>query len=196
MSARWLAQWGNSAVEQVPQSSRDLARLVEALLFVADEPVNVSDLATALDAPADRVQQALDWLIEQAPSRGVSVVRVGVRVQLVTAPEAASCVARFLGMDRTTKLSPAAMETIAIIAYRQPVTRAQVEAIRGVNSDAVIRTLRARNLIETVGQLEQAGRPELLGTTFEFLRYFGLESLDLLPRMPELEDSPPPAPAV
>ncbi len=196
MSARWLAQWGKSAVEQVPQSSRDLARLVEALLFVADEPVNVSDLATALDAPADRVQQALDWLIEQAPSRGVSVVRVGVRVQLVTAPEAASCVARFLGMDRTTKLSPAAMETIAIIAYRQPVTRAQVEAIRGVNSDAVIRTLRARNLIETVGQLEQAGRPELLGTTFEFLRYFGLESLDLLPRMPELEDSPPPAPAV
>ena len=84
------------------------------------------------------------------------------------------------------------METIAIIAYRQPVTRAQVEAIRGVNSDAVIRRC-ARNLIETVGQLEQASRPELLGTTFEFLRYFGLESLDLLPRMPELEDSPRPS---
>ena len=183
-------------MEQVPQPICDLARLVEALLFVADDPVNVSDLASALDAPPDKVQQALDWLIEQAPSRGISVVRVGVRVQLVTAPEAASCVARFLGMDRTTKLSPAAMETIAIIAYRQPVTRAQVEAIRGVNSDAVIRTLRARNLIETVGQLEQAGRPELLGTTFEFLRYFGLESLDLLPRMPELEDSPPLPPAV
>lgn len=180
----------------MPQSYCDLARLVEALLFVADEPVNVSDLANALDAPAESVQQALDWLVAQAPSRGVSVVRVGVRVQLVTAPEAASCVARFLGMDRTTKLSPAAMETIAIIAYRQPVTRAQVEAIRGVNSDAVIRTLRARNLIETVGQLEQAGRPELLGTTFEFLRYFGLESLDLLPRMPELEDSTPLPPAV
>jgi len=196
LSARYSAKRGNSAVEQVPQSNCDLARLVEALLFVADEPVNVSDLANALDAPAEHVQQALDWLIEQAPSRGISVVRVGVRVQLVTAPEAASCVARFLGMDRTTKLSPAAMETIAIIAYRQPVTRAQVEAIRGVNSDAVIRTLRARNLIETVGQLEQAGRPELLGTTFEFLRYFGLESLDLLPRMPELEDSSPLAPSV
>ncbi|MGI6367674.1 MAG: SMC-Scp complex subunit ScpB [Anaerolineae bacterium] len=181
-------------VEQPSQQVIDLARLVEALLFVADEPVNVSDLAETLEVGADQIQQALDWLVAQGRDRGVAVTRVGMRVQMVTAAEAAPAVARFLGMDRTTRLSAAAMETVAVIAYRQPVTRAQVEAIRGVNSDGVIRTLRARNLIETVGQLEQAGRPELLGTTFEFLRYFGLESLDMLPRFPELEDSLPSAP--
>ena len=176
-------------MEQPAQVVDQLARLVEALLFVADEPVTVSDLATALQVSAEQVQQAVDWLVAQSHSRGVAVVRTGMRCQLVTIPEAAGCVERFLGLDRTARLSAAAMETIAIIAYRQPVTRAQVDAVRGVNSDAVIRTLRARNLIETVGQLEQAGRPELLGTTFEFLRYFGLESLEALPRLPDSEDT-------
>ncbi|NLT74194.1 MAG: SMC-Scp complex subunit ScpB [Chloroflexi bacterium] len=168
----------------------DLARLLEALLFVADEPASVSDLAAALDAPIEAVQQALDWLTAENAKRGVSVIRVGMRVQMVTIPEAAACVERFLGMDRTARLSPAALETVAIIAYRQPITRAQVDAVRGVNSDAVIRTLRARNLIETVGQLEQAGRPDLFGTTFEFLRYFGLASLEDLPRLPEPDELP------
>jgi segregation and condensation protein B len=172
-----------------------LARLIEALLFVADDPVTVTDLATALQAPLDDVQQAVEYLIARSPARGIAVARTGSRVQLVTAPEAAPYIERFLGIDRSAKLSPAALETIAVIAYRQPITRAQVEAIRGVNSDGVIRTLRAKNLIETVGHLEQAGRPELLGTTFEFLRYFGLESLEKLPLMPELEEPPQPTPA-
>jgi segregation and condensation protein B len=175
-------------VEEAQQPAGELARLVEALLFVADEPVSVPDLCTALQVPAEAVQEAVDWLIADMPRRGIGVVRAGMRVQLVTIPEAASSVERFLGLDRSARLSPAAMETVAVIAYRQPITRAQVEAIRGVNSDGVIRTLRARNLIETVGQLEQAGRPELLGTTFEFLRYLGLDSLDRLPRMPDLEE--------
>lgn len=175
-------------MEQATETHNDLARLVEALLFVADEPVSIADLATALGASTEAVQGAIDWLVTQTHLRGMSVARVGMRVQLVTIPEAAAYVERFLGMDRSARLSSAAMETIAVIAYRQPITRAQVEAVRGVNSDAVIRTLRARNLIETVGQLEQAGRPELLGTTFEFLRYFGIESLEQLPRLPELEE--------
>jgi len=176
-------------VEPAQLQQTALARLVEALLFVADEPVSIPDLCTALEASVEAVQQAIEWLVEQAGSRGVAVIRVGMRVQLVTIPEAAPAVERFLGIDRSTRLSPAAMETIAVIAYRQPITRAQVEAIRGVNSDGVIRTLRARNLVETVGHLEQAGRPELLGTTFEFLRYFGLESLEQLPPLPELDES-------
>ncbi len=165
-----------------------LDRLVEALLFVADEPVNVADLARALEADPESVQQAIERLIARAPERGVCVMRVGPRVQLVTVPEAAPMIERFLGIDRSARLSPAAMETIAIIAYRQPITRAQVEAIRGVNSDGVIRTLLARNLIEIQGHLEQAGRPALLGTTFECLQYFGLSSLDDLPPMPELDE--------
>lgn len=162
--------------------------MVEALLFVAEEPANVADLAQALETDPERVQQSIERLMARAAERGVCVTRVGPRVQLVTVPEAAPAIERFLGIDRSTRLSPAAMETIAIIAYRQPITRAQVEAIRGVNSDGVIRTLLARNLIEIQGHLEQAGRPALLGTTFECLQYFGLSSLDDLPPMPELDE--------
>ncbi|MHA1572719.1 MAG: SMC-Scp complex subunit ScpB, partial [Alphaproteobacteria bacterium] len=119
---------------------------------------------------------------------GLHVTRVGTRVQLVTMPDAAPVVERFLGISRSGKLSGAALETLAIIAYRQPITRAQIEAIRGVNSDGVIRTLQAKALVAPVGRLEQAGRPILLGTTFEFLQYFGIQSLDELPSLPELED--------
>lgn len=158
-----------------------LEQMIEALLFVASEPVNVADLAAVLEVDPACVQEAIERLIAASASRGVRVVRVGPRVQLVTMPEAAAAIERFLGLDRSTRLSPAALETVAIIAYRQPITRAQIEAIRGVNSDGVIRTLLARNLIEVKGHLEQAGRPELLGTTFEFLQYFGLSSLDDLP---------------
>jgi segregation and condensation protein B len=110
---------------------------------------------------------------------------------MVSSPEAAPAIERLLGLSHSAKLSSAALETLAIIAYRQPITRAQVEAIRGVNSDSVIRTLLARSLVVPVGQLEQAGRPELLGTTFEFLQYFGIRSLEELPSLPELEDYAP-----
>jgi len=91
-------------------------------------------------------------------------------------------------MDQSAKLSMAALETLAIIAYRQPITRAQVEAIRGVNSDTVIRSLMAKSLVCSVGRLEQAGRPELLGTTIEFLHYFGARSLADLPPLPEPDE--------
>jgi segregation and condensation protein B len=179
-------------VEQIPEGL-DMASALEALLFVANEPVSHADLAAALQVPLADVQAAAEELADRLEGRGIALVRTGLRVQLVTVPEAAGCVERFLGIDRSSRLSAAALETAAVIAYRQPITRAQVESIRGVNSDGVIRTLRARNLIETVGQLEQAGRPELLGTTFEFLRYFGLESLDGLPRLPELDEPRAPA---
>jgi segregation and condensation protein B len=165
-----------------------LDRLVEALLFIANEPVNVADLASALEADPDSVQQAIERLIAGSTERGVCVVRVGPRVQMVTIPEAAPQIERFLGIDRSARLSPAAMETIAIIAYRQPITRAQVDAIRGVNSDGVIRTLLAKNLVEIQGHLEQAGRPALLGTTFECLQYFGLRSLEELPPLSDLDE--------
>jgi segregation and condensation protein B len=171
-----------------PSNDCSLDRLIEALLFVADEPANVADLAHALETDPESVQQAIERLIARSGERGVCVARVGPRVQLVTIREAAPLIERFLGIDRSTKLSPAAMETIAIIAYRQPITRAQVDAIRGVNSDGVIRTLLAKNLVEIQGHLEQAGRPALLGTTFECLQYFGLGSLDDLPPMPELDE--------
>lgn len=162
--------------------------LVEALLFVADGPVALEDLARALASDTKTVRQTVERLIEASSERGLRLVRSGSRVQMVTMPEAASVIERFLGLNLSSKLSPAALETLAIIAYRQPITRPQIDALRGVNSDGVIRTLVARSLITPVGRLEQVGRPILFGTTFEFLQYFGIESLDELPSLPELED--------
>jgi segregation and condensation protein B len=117
-------------------------------------------------------------------NRGVRLLRKADRVHLTTAPDAAPYIEKFLGLDLSSKLSTAALETLAVIAYRQPLTRGDIEAIRGVNCDAVIRTLIARELVEAVGRLEQPGRPFLYGTTLQFLHYFGLESLDKLPPLP------------
>ncbi len=159
----------------------DLTALVESLLFVADEPVPVTRLASALEVSEDAIRSALEKLEEAYQTRGMRLQRKGDRVQLVSAPEAAPYIERFLGLDLTTRLSPAALEVLAIVAYHQPITRAQIEAIRGVSCDAVLRTLVSRGLLEEVGRLERAGRPILYGTTFQFLQYFGLNSLDELP---------------
>jgi segregation and condensation protein B len=154
---------------------------IEAILFVAAEPVAVGQLAKTLELSADAVEDALEQLREQCAQRGVRLQRTGEHVQLVTAPEAATMVGRFLGVERTARLSNAALEVLAIIAYRQPLTRAQIEAVRGVDSSGVVRALLARDLVAEVGRLEAVGRPILYGTTGEFLRQFGLTSLSDLP---------------
>jgi len=163
----------------------NLASLVESLLFVAEGPVTLEQLAHALEADAGQVQQALNELAGRYNGRGLRLQWQGEQVQLVSAPEAAPHIERFLGLESSGKLSTAALETLAIIAYRQPVTRAQIEAVRGVSCDGVLRTLLHRGLIEPVGRLEQVGRPILYGTTFEFLRYFGLRDLSELPPLSE-----------
>ena len=162
--------------------------LVEGLLFVADEPASVARLASTLEASEEAVQAVLDQLEGDCQARGVRLQRKGDRVQLVSAPEAAPYIERFLGLDLTTRLSPAALEVLAIVAYQQPMTRAQIEAVRGVSCDAVLRTLVSRGLLEEAGRLEQAGRPILYGTTFQFLQYFGLSTLR---ELPPLEDEQP-----
>ncbi len=159
----------------------DLARLLESLLFVAGEPAPVERLAAALEQPIEDVEMALLLLAETLQSRGIRLQRHHDRVQLVTMPEAADVIEVYLGLDLTTKLSRAALETLAIIAYRQPITRPQIEAIRGVSSDGVIRTLLHRGLVQEVGRMETAGRPVLFGTTPDFLNYFGISSLEVLP---------------
>lgn len=161
----------------------ELQALIESLLFVADQPVTAGQLAKALAAEKMAVEEALSALDEVClrEGRGLRLQRKGDRVQLVTLPEAAPYVERFLGLGLSGPLSQAALEALSIVAYRQPVTRAQVEAIRGVNSEGVLRTLVGRGLIEGVGRLEQVGRPILYGTTFEFLQQFGLRSVDELP---------------
>jgi segregation and condensation protein B len=171
---------GMGAGEAVP-----LKILVESLLFVANEPVQVERLSTFLEADPEEVEEVLGSLAEDYARRGLRLQRKGQRVQMVTAPETADHVRRYLGLDFSGKLSPAALETLAIVAYRQPVTRAQIEGIRGVNSDSVLRTLINRGLLEEQGRLEQVGRPILYGTTFEFLQQFGLSSVEQLPQLEE-----------
>ena len=158
-----------------------LAAQIESLLFVADEPISAHRLAEALEVTSGQVEEALHELASHYDGRGLRLQTIDNCVQLTTAPEAAPSIERFLGLEARMHLSQAALEALAIIAYQQPITRAQIEALRGVNCDGVLRTLTSKGLIEEIGRLEQAGRPILYGTTFEFLQYFGLQDLAELP---------------
>ncbi|MGB9593765.1 MAG: SMC-Scp complex subunit ScpB [Anaerolineae bacterium] len=164
--------------------------LVESLLFVADRPTPTDLIAQVLETSVEAVEEALKVLDGHLAERGIRLQRKGAQVQLVTMPEAAPYIQRFLGLELSGRLTQPALETLAIIAYRQPITRAALEAIRGVNCDGVLRTLVSRGLVEEVGRLEQVGRPILYGTTFEFLQYFGLKSLDDLPPLDLPEANP------
>lgn len=170
-----------------PIDPATLPARLESLLFVAPSPTPVARLSQVLGVPAETIEAALGELGAGyvAGQRGLRLLRKGDRVHLTTAPEAAVHIERFLGLDLSTRLSTAALETLAVIAYRQPLTRGDIEAIRGVSCDGVLRTLIARELVEAVGRLEQAGRPFLYGTTTQFLQYFGIESLDRLPALPD-----------
>jgi segregation and condensation protein B len=155
--------------------------LLESLLFVSAEPVELARLEQALGLGRDELESALARLSDGCQSRGVRVQRLDETVQLVSAPESATVIERFLGVQVKTRLSPAALETLAIIAYRQPVTRTQIELLRGVNCERALTTLLARGLVAETGRAETVGRPVLFGTTLEFLEYFGLASLSELP---------------
>ena len=161
--------------------SLSMAARLEGLLFVADGPIPVGRLAEVLEIPAAQVERALAELEAEASGRGLRLLRSGGQVQLVTAPELAPLIERMLGLQSQMRCSPAALETLAIIAYRQPITRPEIEAVRGVNCDGVLRTLLSAGLIEEVGRAPTVGRPILFGTTFEFLQRFGLRSLYDLP---------------
>jgi segregation and condensation protein B len=162
---------------------QEIKKVIEGLLFVASEPVTLSYLAEVLECNLEQVQTALEALAEECRQRGLRVQRQAETVQLVTAPELTGYIERFLGLNAPAKLSTPALETLAIIAYRQPITRPEIEAIRGVNSDGVLRNLISKGLVEEVGRLETVGHPTLFGTTFEFLRYFGLEKVEGLPAL-------------
>ncbi len=173
-----------------PESEISLTALLEGLLFVADGPVAVGRMAAALEVAPEAVQVLLRELEQSYTGRGLRLQWSGGNtVQLTTAPTAAPVIERFLGLETSSRLSAAALEALAIIAYRQPITRPAVDAIRGVNSDGVIRTLVSKGLIEEVGRKEAPGRPILYGTTPAFLQHFGLVSLDELPALDEVGES-------
>lgn len=184
-------------MSNIPPETDLLARL-EALLFVAPGAVSAPQLASILEISIADVQHALSELeedyIRNPHLRGLRLQRHMGRVQLTSAPNAAPWIERFLGLEATSHLSRAGLEALAIIAYRQPVTRPQVDAIRGVNSDGVMKSLLSKGLIQEVGRAEAPGRPILYSTTPEFLQYFGLNSLEELPPLilDELDQDNPP----
>lgn len=162
-------------------SELTLAAKIEAMLFVSAEPVPVAQLATALDVSASVVERGLKELEDALHGRGLRLQRHAGRVQLTTAAELAALVELFLGLDTTTHLSRAALETLAIIAYQQPVTRPQVDSIRGVNSDGMMKSLLSKGLIQESGRTDGPGRPILYSTTPEFLQHLGLNSIAEFP---------------
>lgn len=166
-----------------------LAARIEALLFVAPGAVTSMQLATALECSVRDIEKGLESieaaLKQEVPARGLRMQRHQNRVQLTTAPEMAADVERFLGLEVSSRLSRAALETLAIIAYQQPVTRPEIDAIRGVNSDGVLKSLLSKGLIQEIGRAERPGRPILYSTTTEFLQNFGLNSLGELPPLSE-----------
>ena len=162
---------------------------IEALLFVALEPVTPGQVAVALETTTTQVNNALEELDASLQTRGLRLQRHSGRVQLTTAPETSEAIERFLGLEATSHLSRAALEALSIIAYQQPVTRPQVDSVRGVNSDGVMRSLLSKGLIQEGGRAEGPGRPILYSTTPEFLQHFGLNSLTELPPLEMKENS-------
>ena len=165
----------------VPGTELSLAAKIEAMLFVSAEPVPVAQLSQALDVTTSVVERGLKELDEILSTRGLRLQRNAGRVQLTTAPELAELIELFLGLEATTHLSRAALETLAIIAYQQPCTRPQVDSIRGVNSDAMMKSLLSKGLVQESGRTDGPGRPILYSTTPEFLQHFGLSSIIELP---------------
>lgn len=162
-----------------------LVSALEALLFVSDGAVEVTSLAKVLMVTSEELYTALKALTAQlvAHDRGLRLQEHNGKFQLVSAPAYAALIETYLNLETTTKLSAPALETLAIIAYRQPITRAQIEAVRGVDSAGILRTLVQRGLIEEAGRLEGVGRPIVYNVTTLFMQQFGLTGLDELPAL-------------
>ena len=173
-------------------NEQDLKHIIEATLLAAGKPVTTPQLLELFDErerpTPELMQTALGMLMADYENRGIELIEVASGWRIQVRPRAAEVVSR-LWQERPAKYSRALLETLALIAYRQPITRSEIEEIRGVSiSSTIMRTLQERNWIRTVGHREVPGRPELLGTTREFLDYFGLKSLDQLPTLAELKD--------
>jgi segregation and condensation protein B len=153
---------------------------LEALLFVAERPLTRSEIAQLASVDRETVDARIGDLQVSLAERGIRLVESGERIELATAPEAGRLIARYVGAD-APRLSTPSLETLAIVAYRQPCTRATIERIRGVDSDYTLRTLMHRRLVAELGRSDAPGRPILFGTGFDFLERFGLTSVDELP---------------
>jgi len=169
---------------------RNLEVKLEALLFASPGPATIDQLATALEVGPAAVKSALSNLEAQYADRGLRIQYHKGGAQMTSAPEYAPEIERLLQLDSQTHLSRAALEVLAIVTYRQPITRPEIDSIRGVNSDSSIKTLHRYGLIEEIGRTSGPGRPILYGTSGEFLQHFGISSLEQLPEIEGESQSP------
>ncbi len=176
---------GHIQTNEAKLDTQHIAAAIESLLFVSGRPLQCAELRKLLDIDDERLASSLQMLADalESQGRGIRLQRLGEQLQLVTAPQNARYVAALLGLPMTARLTTAALETLAAVAYRQPVTRAQIESIRGVNSDRALLSLIQHGLVAEVGRAPTLGRPALFATTAEFLQQFGLTSLQQLPQV-------------
>lgn len=167
-------------------AKNNLKSIIESILLVAEKPVCLKELANITGSAVSEVQKSCAALIDDYKDKGINVIRKGEYFHIVSAPENAEYIARYLNEELRHDLTQAALETLAIVTYKQPLTRMDIEEIRGVNSEYLLRNLMIRGLIAEVGRKETVGRPILYGTTMEFLQYFGLENEEQLPKIDDI----------
>ncbi len=164
------------------QNELSIIDQVEGLLFVAPGPVTSQQIAVSLEKPTSEIDKTIQELMKRYEVSGGLYLQIHKgKIQLTTKPGLGAVIEKFLGLQATSRLSKAGVEALAIIAYKQPFTRPQIDDVRGVNSDGVLKSLLSKGLIEETGRADGPGRPIIYGTTSEFLQYFGLASLDDLP---------------
>lgn len=171
-------------------ASENIAAAIEAILFASGAPVEKSRLATALEITEKQVEEQISLILDDYNSseRGITIIRLKDSYQMVSVKKYAPQIRTVMDLKRNTPLSQAALEVLAVVAYNQPVTKAFVEQVRGVDCSGVIGSLTSKGLVEEKGRLELPGRPLLYGTTENFLRCFNISSIEQLPPLPETEE--------
>ncbi len=168
--------------------TKNIKSIIESLLFVTEKPITIKELSVATGVMVSEVQKHLKEIADDFKNRGIRLINKDDLYHFVTAPENSKEVSQLLNEELKSELSPAAIEVLAIITYRQPITRGEIEEIRGVNSDYLVRNLLIRGLICEIGKKETVGRPTMYGTTVEFINFFGLNNNDDLPNLDMILD--------
>ena len=169
----------------LPVPELDLPAHLQAIMFVATEPLSVKRLAEITESTPEATTEALSYLESELENTGLRLIVLDDQYRLVTAPDAAATIRRFLQSETSSELSRPALETLAIVAYRGPITKSGIESIRGVSSDTMIRNLLSRGLIAESGKSNEPGRPTLYAISHTFMQHFGLTSQQDLPPLPE-----------
>ncbi len=169
--------------------TKEIKAIIEALLFMWGDPLSIKDISSILEIDEKQISKLIDEMIDEFnfERRGIKIIQIEDSYQMSTRSEHFEWIKKLYSPKNTKTLSSAALETLSIIAYNQPITKSEIELIRGVRCDKAIDTLLEKGIIEEMGRLEKTGRPIIYGTTKEFLRCFGLASLDELPSLEEFE---------